>query len=156
MALALSNFSALCGFLPTSRISEFLAFVPEFASLFPADIIARFASGACSPDESGRKAALKDLLSCYAQIDKAEAAAQLKRLVERYQAGQESYEEKDIKSLVLQLHNMYPNDSDIFCAFILNHFNLKPGHAFSVTAGEPHAYITGGAKFSLLIAPGKI
>ncbi|KAG1795260.1 RmlC-like cupin domain-containing protein [Suillus variegatus] len=143
MALALSNFSALCGFLPTSRISEFLAFVPEFASLFPADIIARFASGACSPDESGRKAALKDLLSCYAQIDKAEAAAQLKRLVERYQAGQESYEEKDIKSLVLQLHNMYPNDSDIFCAFILNHFNLKPGHAFSVTAGEPHAYITG-------------
>jgi hypothetical protein len=29
----------------------------------------------------------------------------------------------------------------------MNHFELKPGHAFSVAAGEPHAYITGGEKF---------
>lgn len=143
MALALSDFSALCGFLPTFQVSEFLSFVPEFASLFPPDIIAHFTSVARSPDESECKAALKDLFSYYAQVDKEEASVHVKRLVDRYQAGKESDEEKIVKSLVLQLHEMYPNDSGIFCAFILNHFDLKPGHAFSVGTGEPHAYITG-------------
>ncbi|KAG1811744.1 mannose-6-phosphate isomerase [Suillus subaureus] len=135
MALALSDFSALCGFLPTSQVSKFLSFVPEFASLFPADIIEHFTSVARSPDKSECKAALKDLFSCYAQVDKEEA--------DRYQAGKESDEEKIVKSLVLRLHEMYPNDSGVFCAFILNYFDLKPGHAFSVATGEPHAYITG-------------
>ncbi|KAG1885407.1 RmlC-like cupin domain-containing protein [Suillus subluteus] len=143
MALALSDFSTLCGFLPTSQVSEFLSFVPEFASLFSADIIAHFTSVARSPDKSERKAALKDLFSCYAQVDKEEAAAQLKHLIERYQTGKEADEEKVVKSLVLRLHEMYPNDSGVFCAFILNYFDLKPGHAFSIATGEPHAYITG-------------
>ncbi|KAG2068387.1 mannose-6-phosphate isomerase [Suillus decipiens] len=143
MVLALSDFSALCGFLSTSQVSEFLSFVPEFASLFPADLIAHFTSVARSPNESECKAALKDLFSYYAQVDKEEATVQLKRLVERYQAGKESDEENIVKSLVLQLHEMYPNDSGIFCAFILNYFDFKPGHAFSVATGEPHAYITG-------------
>ncbi|KAG2340864.1 RmlC-like cupin [Suillus weaverae] len=143
MVLALSDFGALCGFLPTFQVSEFLSFVPEFASLFTPNIIAHFTSVARSHDESERKAALKDLFSCYAQADKEEAAAQLKRLVERYQAGKESGEEKIVKSLVLRLHEMYPDDSGVFCAFILKYFDFKPGHAFSVATGEPHAYITG-------------
>ncbi|KAG2362083.1 mannos-6-phosphate isomerase [Suillus spraguei] len=144
MVLALSDFSALCGFLSLSQVSEFLSFVPEFASLFPADLKDHFTSVAHSLNESECKAALKDLFSYYAQVDKEEATAQLKRLVERYQAGKESDEENIVKSLVLQLHEMYPNDSGIFCAFILNYFDFKPGHALSVATGEPHAYVTGG------------
>ncbi|KAG2114539.1 RmlC-like cupin domain-containing protein [Suillus clintonianus] len=143
MVLALSEFTALCGFLPTFQVSEFLSVVPEFASLFPSDIVQNLKSVARSPDESERKTALKELLSSYANVDNEKASVQLKLLVERYRAGQESDEEKTVKSLVLQLHDMYQDDSGVFCAFILNYFNLKPGHAFSVATGEPHAYITG-------------
>ncbi|KAG1732940.1 RmlC-like cupin domain-containing protein [Suillus lakei] len=143
MALALSDFSALCGFLPTFQVSEFLSAVPEFASLFPPELITHFTLVARSPDESERKAALKNLFSSYAAVDKEIASAQLKCLIERYQAGKESDEEKVVKSLVLRLYEMYPDDSGVFCAFILNHFKLKPGNAFSVATGEPHAYITG-------------
>lgn len=147
MALALSDFGALCGFLPTFQVSEYLSAVPEFASLLPNDIVQHFKSVARSPDESERKAALRDLFSSYVRVDNEKASAQLKRLVERYQAGKETDAEKQVKSLVLRLHEMHPEDSGVFCAFIMNHFELKPGHAFSVAAGEPHAYITGGEKF---------
>ncbi|KAJ8597063.1 mannose-6-phosphate isomerase [Rhizopogon salebrosus TDB-379] len=168
MALALSDFGALCGFLPTFQISEFLSAVPEFASLLPRDVVQHFKSVARSPDESERKAALRELFSSYVRVDNEKAAAQLERkaalrelfssyvrvdnekaaaqlksLVERYQAGKETEAEKQVKSLVLRLHEMYPDDSGVFCAFIMNHFELKPGNAFSVAAGEPHAYITG-------------
>jgi mannose-6-phosphate isomerase len=144
MALALSDFGALCGFLPTFQISEFLSAVPEFASLLPRDVVQHFKSVARSPNESERKAALRELFSSYVRVDNEKAAAQLKSLVERYQAGKDTEAEKQVKSLVLRLHEMYPDDSGVFCAFIMNHFELKPGNAFSVAAGEPHAYITGG------------
>ncbi|OJA09656.1 hypothetical protein AZE42_03668 [Rhizopogon vesiculosus] len=47
--------------------------------------------------------------------------------------------ERQDKSLVLWLHGMYPDDNGVFRAFM-----LKPGHTFSVAAGEPYAYVTGG------------
>lgn len=144
MALALSDFGVLCGFLPTFQISEYLSSVPEFASLLPNDIVQHFKSVARSPNESERKAALRDLFSAYVKVDNEQALAQLKRLVERYRAGMETDAERQAKSLVLRLYEMYPEDIGVFCAFIMNHFELKPGNAFSVAAGEPHAYITGG------------
>ncbi|KAG0700581.1 RmlC-like cupin domain-containing protein [Suillus ampliporus] len=143
MVLAVSNFSALCGFLPAFQVSEYLSAVPEFASLFPSDIVQRFKAVARSSDASEPKAALKELFSSYAKVDSEKASAQLKVLVERYQAGKETDAEKIVKSLVLRLYEMYPDDSGVFCAFILNHIKLKPGHAFSIATGEPHAYITG-------------
>ncbi|OAX38366.1 hypothetical protein K503DRAFT_800509 [Rhizopogon vinicolor AM-OR11-026] len=66
--------------------------------------------------------------------------AQLKRLAKRYQAGKETDAEKQVKSLVLQLRRMYPDDNSVFRVSL----DLKPGHTFSVAAGEPYAYITGG------------
>jgi len=143
MALALSDFGVLCGFLPTFQVSEYLSSVPEFASLLPNDIVQHFKSVARSSDESERKAALRDLFSSYVKVDNEQASAQLKRLVERYRAGMETDTERQAKSLVLRLHEMYPEDNGVFCAFIMNHYELKPGNAFSVAAGEPHAYITG-------------
>ena len=146
MALALSDFGALCGFLPTFQVSEYLSAVPEFASLLPNDIVQHFKSVARSPEESERKLALRDLFSSFMKVDDKTASSQLKCLVERYQAGKETDAEKQVKSLVLRLHEMYPEDRGVFCAFIMNHYELKPGHAFTVAAGEPHAYITGGKK----------
>jgi len=146
MALALSDFSALCGFLPAFQISEYLCAVPEFASLIPTDVVQHFQSVARSSDESKPKAALKQLFSSYARVDNDKASEQLKRLVERYRAGKETDDERIVKGLVLRLYEMYPDDSGVFCAFILNYFELKSGHAFCVAPGEPHAYISGGEK----------
>ena len=71
---------------------------------------------------------------------------QLSTLTQRYKAGgaHPEIEGKEIVDLVLKLDSQFPGDIGIFCAFVLNYVELKPGEAIFLGAGEPHAYISGG------------
>ncbi|KAI0366040.1 mannose-6-phosphate isomerase [Pilatotrama ljubarskyi] len=148
MALALTPFQALCGFLPLPRIAEFLAAVPEFAALVPPAIVSQFYSAAASADPTGpqEKAALKDVFSAVMTADPALFRPQLEQLVARYEAGEEGCVlevEREVKDLVIRLHGQFPGDIGVFCAFMLNHLTLEPGQAIFLAAGEPHAYVSG-------------
>ncbi|KAI0360760.1 mannose-6-phosphate isomerase [Trametes cingulata] len=153
MALALTPFQALCGFLPLPRIAEFLAAVPEFAALVPPGIISQFYTAAASADPTGprEKAALKDVFSAVMTADPDVFRPQLERLVRRYEEAEEGEEgrakvhevEREVRELVLRLHGQFPGDIGVFCAFMLNHLTLEPGQAIFLAAGEPHAYVSG-------------
>ncbi|KAI0777609.1 mannose-6-phosphate isomerase [Trametes elegans] len=145
MALALTPFQAMCGFLPLPQIAAFLDAVPEFAALVPRAISDQFMTVASSADPTGprEKAALKDVFTAVMTADAALFQPQLAKLVGRYERGEVSEVEKDVRELVLRLHSQFPGDIGIFCAFILNHLTLKPGEAIFLAAGEPHAYVAG-------------
>ncbi|KIJ63160.1 hypothetical protein HYDPIDRAFT_93144 [Hydnomerulius pinastri MD-312] len=143
MALALSQFHALCGILPAFQVTSYLSSVPEFSSVFPQGLKDRLAAAVKAQDVGGQKDAVKDLLSVLLKAGKAHVEQKVKALVDRYNRGQISHAEGKIKPLIMRLNEMYPGDSGVFCAFLLNHFDLKAGNAFSVAAGEPHAYISG-------------
>ncbi|KAH9950708.1 mannos-6-phosphate isomerase [Amylocystis lapponica] len=145
MALALTPFTALCGFRPLPQIAAYLAATPEFAALSPPAVVAAFAAAAASSDPTGpaAKAALRDLFAAVMTAEDAVFKAQLEQLVRRYEAGGAAAAEAGVAALVLQLHGQFPADIGVFCAFMLNHVSMAPGDAIFLAAGEPHAYVSG-------------
>jgi len=143
MALALTDFKALCGFMPIPRIAEYLQAVPEFNALIDPSLVMEFLSCTDS-SEVEQKAVLKKLFSELMTADVTKIAMQLQTLVARYQSGGQKHVERGVKDLVLTLNEQYPGDIGIFCAFMLNYVQLTPGQAIFLGAGEPHAYVHGG------------
>jgi len=145
MALALTDFEALCGFLPLPDIALYLSSTPEFLALIPQTIVDRFKQLSNSLDPSGpeERAALKDMFSAVMTTEKELFTAQLEKLVQRYESGGAMAQEYKIKELVLRLNSQFPADIGTFCAFMLNYVRMFPGEAIFLAAGEPHAYISG-------------
>lgn len=145
MAIALTPFTGLCGFMPLDQIALHLSSTPEFAGLIPNAISERFLSCASSSTPSGRqeKAALKDVFSALMTADESEVKSELKKLITRFAIGDVRGSEKEVKDLVLRLDKQFPGDIGVFCPFMLNYVKLAPGEAMFLGAGEPHAYVSG-------------
>lgn len=150
MALAITPFTALCGFLPLTQIATYLASTPEFADLIPPAIRDKFLSTSLTetPAHPSAKLALKDLFSAVMTAPEGDFRPQLAILVQRYESGGARAEEAGVKDLVLTLNSQFPGDIGVFCAFLLNYIKLQPGEAIFLAAGEPHAYVSGGMLYS--------
>lgn len=146
MAIALTPFTALCGFLPLPTIATYLSSTPEFAALIPPAIAQKFIEISNSPNPTGpaEKAALKDLFAAVMTAEAALFTTELDKLIQRYTNDGESEAEKGVTELVLTLYTQFPGDIGIFCVFMLNYVKMNPGEAIFLSAGEPHAYISGG------------
>ncbi|KAJ7066652.1 mannose-6-phosphate isomerase [Mycena amicta] len=144
MALALTEFAALCGFMPLPQIAEYLRSTPELTSLIPPAITTDFLALASSttPNGAAEKAALKNVFSAVMTADTTQVESQLDVLVARYNSRPKDIA-PDIVDLVLRLNSQFPGDIGVFCAFLLNYVHLSPGQAIFLGAGEPHAYIYG-------------
>ncbi|EJD06904.1 mannos-6-phosphate isomerase [Fomitiporia mediterranea MF3/22] len=145
MAIALTPFTALCGFLPLPQIATFISSTSEFSCLIPSTIASHFISISTSrtPSGSNEKSALRELFSALMTAPEEKFKEELKKLVTRYKDGREKPEERDVKELILRLEEQFPGDIGIFCSFMLNYVKLNPGEAIFLGAGEPHAYISG-------------
>jgi len=69
-------------------------------------------------------------------------AAQLDALMRRVQSTNEMLR-APVDVLAMRLHEQYPGDVGVFCAYLLNYKKLVPGEALFLGANEPHAYISG-------------
>lgn len=156
MALALTPFAALCGFVPLPTIATFLRTTAELTALIPPTVVAHFLANAPSANPTGpaEKVALKNLFAALMTADEGLVKTQLDLLVARYKAGRTKMSEsQDLVDLVLRLDSQFPGDVGIFCVFLLNYVHLKPGEAIFLGAGEPHAYISGGASLTPSLHP---
>ncbi|SRR5258708_7875206 len=146
MALAITSFTALCGFLPLTGIVTYLNKVPELAALVPQVVLNNFLLVAPTADPSApvAKQALRDVFSAVVTAPTDTFTTQLSRLIERYESLAVHAEEEGVRELVLRLNTQFPNDIGIFCSFLLNYVQLSPGEAIFLGAGEPHAYVSGG------------
>ena len=151
MALALTPFTALCGFLPLENITTYLDKVPELSELIPQDVLANFRRVAptTDPNTPVAKHALRDIFSAVMTAPTAIFTEHLVRLIKRFESGSVHAEEERVRELVLRLNAQFPNDIGIFCSFLLNHVELSPGEAIFLGAGEPHSYIAGGQLLSV-------
>ena len=140
MAIALTDFEGLCGFLPIPDIKTYLRSVPELRALVSEPVTNRF----LSVEGLDEREQLQILFSALMQANPNMARDQLSQLTARYVAQNKR---NDIENLVLNLHKHYPGDVGVFCPFVLNHVQLKVGQAIFLGAGEPHAYISGGMFF---------
>ena len=157
MALAITSFAALCGFLPLPRIVTYLNKVPELAALVPQAILDNFlrvVPTTTDPSAPVAKQALRDVFSAIMTAPTDIFTTQLARLIKRYESLSSVHaEEEGIRKLVLRLNTQFPNDIGIFCSFLLNYVELSPGEAIFLGAGEPHAYVSGGQHHHLSPIP---
>ena len=145
MAIALTPFSALCGFLPVDRIVSYLELVPEFARLIPATVRQAFIISASSHASSlETKKVLKDLFTSLMGSEESHFIPALETLVKRYKTGHVNETESQLADLVIRLYDQFPGDIGVFCPFVLNYVELEKGEAIFLGAGEPHAYVYGG------------
>ncbi|CAG7848148.1 Mannose-6-phosphate isomerase; AltName: Full=Phosphohexomutase; AltName: Full=Phosphomannose isomerase; Short=PMI [Serendipita indica DSM 11827] len=167
MAIALTPFTALCGFLPVDDILNNLRTVPELAALVPPQLvddltIAReqatnlkspplataeaHGGGGVTIDDADRvllKTALKAVFHALMTADPALVKTQLDLLLKRYTHPPPISTEAALVDTIKTVAEQFPGDIGVFCIFFLNLVSLQPGEAIFLGAGEPHAYISG-------------
>ncbi|MFQ6633950.1 hypothetical protein Gotur_011046 [Gossypium turneri] len=145
MALAITEFRALCGFITLQELKEVLEDVPEIVEL----VGTASAKQVMDIDERGgdtadkAKTALRSVFTQLMSASKEMTTKAISKLKSRLllQSQLRSLTEKE--ELVLQLEKQYPGDIGVLSAFFFNYVKLKPGEALYLAANEPHAYLSG-------------
>ncbi|KAH7036846.1 phosphomannose isomerase type I [Linnemannia elongata] len=150
MAIALTDFEALCGFKPLDEISaaldhwlEFWALVGDQAAHEFQEAVKRSqAIEGIKGIKEGRHA-LKALFKTMMTADAAKVKLELDRLVTRLESAGQQYSAGSLEELLLRVHSQFPGDVGLFSFFFLNYIVLQPGQAVFLAANEPHAYLSG-------------
>lgn len=152
MAIAITDFCALCSFRPHADIVHNLQTFAELKEI----VGARAADGYVNAkDDDSKTAALKLCFANLMNASAADIARQLQAMNARFKCDAfKKLNDVRVRQLTRafdKLYAFYPEDVGCFCLFFLNYLELKPGEALFLAANEPHAYISGG-KTALLLA----
>jgi len=149
MALALTRFEALVGFVSPSELAAAFQRVPELATACGPEAAAAVAAAAsAAPGSDAAVAALRSAFGALMSLDSAAAAAAVSLAAARLRGGSGSpggsAPPKDARdALLLRLHEQYPGDVGVLAASMLNYVTLAPGEGVALAANEPHAYLSG-------------
>ncbi|KAI3712938.1 hypothetical protein L1987_71508 [Smallanthus sonchifolius] len=143
MALALTEFEALCGFISSEELDVVLETVPE---------IKEAVGDACADpiltvnNHNGEVKEERDLRSIFTKlmsVDREVISKALSRLINRLVKENETRQLTSKEELVLKLEKQYPNDVGVLAALLLNLVKLELGDGLYIAANEPHAYLNG-------------
>uniref|UniRef100_A0A1J3HN67 Mannose-6-phosphate isomerase n=1 Tax=Noccaea caerulescens TaxID=107243 RepID=A0A1J3HN67_NOCCA len=143
IALAVTHFQALCGFVSLKELKEVIANVPEITELVGSKAADQIFKVHEHDEDENVKSVVRliftQLMSASSNETK-QVISQMKiRLISESQHRELSEKEK----LVLELEKQYPGDVGVISAFFFNYVKLNPGEALYLDADEPHAYISG-------------
>ncbi|XP_039290195.1 mannose-6-phosphate isomerase isoform X1 [Nilaparvata lugens] len=139
LAIALSEFEALCGFRPLAEIKQFMEDVPELRSIIGDEILSELQTLNSDHPRHVLEKCLRVLLTTADDaIEK-----KLSKLISRMKSMDEASRKSVYADLVERCHQYYPGDVGCFGPYFFNHVTLKPGEALYLPASEPHAYISG-------------
>lgn len=136
MAIALTEFEALCGFLPHEGLLQVLDSVPELAQCCGSNLVDRYRAS----DDSGRKEALKNLFTALMTANEDTVTEIIGSMMQRLEDKQPKTSREE---LILRLGTQYPNDVGILSSCFLNYVKMRPGQGLELASNEPHAYLSG-------------
>eukprot|EP01024_Parvocaulis_polyphysoides_P014760 TRINITY_DN1617_c0_g3_i1.p1 TRINITY_DN1617_c0_g3~~TRINITY_DN1617_c0_g3_i1.p1 ORF type:complete len:443 (-),score=67.05 TRINITY_DN1617_c0_g3_i1:486-1814(-) len=140
MALAIQDFSALCGFVTMEELKKALQTTPELTNCVGVKetqaIINSLGEGV--DEKQLLKNAFSSLMTCDSDVVKENVNKLADRLMDM-----DSEEINKKEELVLSLQEDYPGDVGVMAAYFLNLVTLEPGQAMYLPANEPHAYVSG-------------
>ncbi|CAK9210316.1 unnamed protein product [Sphagnum troendelagicum] len=144
MALALTPFEALCGFVTSEELKQAVETVPELQSVLGADKVhdlIELGKNRVNGDEA--KPVLKAAFTTLMTLPKDVVTDSVSALVSRLAQEKEVRQLTEKEELVLQLEKQYPADVGVLSIFFLNYVKLVPGEAVYLDANVPHAYLSG-------------
>lgn len=143
MALAITEFQALCGFVSLGELKIVLKDVPEIVEV----VGSADANQVLDVSEEDGKEKVKSVLqSIFTQLmsaNKEMVSKIITKLKIRLQMESQVRQLTDKEQLVLRLEKQYPGDVGVISAFFFNYVKLNPGEALYLGANEPHAYLYG-------------
>ncbi|KAG9450192.1 hypothetical protein H6P81_010157 [Aristolochia fimbriata] len=142
MALAITEFEALCGFVSVEELKSVLTSVPEIVELV-GSTEEQFFNIKEQDGEDKVKSALQLIFTQLMSTSKDAVSEMVNKMKSRLDVEIKVRELTDKEKLVLRLEKQYPADVGVLAAFFLNYVHLKPGEALYLDANEPHAYIYG-------------
>ncbi|KAF9352280.1 Mannose-6-phosphate isomerase [Mortierella sp. NVP85] len=143
MAIALTEFEALCGFRPLNEISAALGAWPELSDLVGRDAVDTFQNALKEANVDNQRQALKQLYTAVMTAEASTVKERLDSLIHKLTSAGKEYRPQTIEELVLRIHSQFPGDVGVFSLFFLNYVVLQPGQAIFLAANEPHAYLSG-------------
>uniref|UniRef100_A0A0D6R0Q7 mannose-6-phosphate isomerase n=1 Tax=Araucaria cunninghamii TaxID=56994 RepID=A0A0D6R0Q7_ARACU len=144
MALALTEFEALCGFVSAQELKYVLQIVPEIESILGEERTQELVNIELNgqSDDYG-KMSLKNAFTQLMTSDKEAVAEALLKIKKRLNQENQVRTLTPKEQLVLRLEKQYPDDIGVISAFFFNYIKLAPGEALYLDANEPHAYLYG-------------
>ncbi|KAE9595174.1 hypothetical protein Lal_00009326 [Lupinus albus] len=143
MALAMTHFEALCGFITLKELKAVLHTVPEVAELIGAENANLVFQTSDQDSELQLKSVFQTVFTLLMSAKKDKVTDVVNRLKSRLHKESEMRQLTDKEQLVLRLEKQYPADVGVIASFFLNLVKLNPGEALFVGANEPHAYLSG-------------
>ncbi|XP_020578777.1 mannose-6-phosphate isomerase 2-like [Phalaenopsis equestris] len=143
MAIALSEFKALCGFVSVKELKDVLTHVPEILELVGEESAIKFMKIQVVDGNEVVKALLQSMFTTLMTASKEAISEALKKLLSRLGEEQKVRVLTVKEELVLLLEKQYPADVGVIAAFFFNYVKLSPGEALCINANEPHAYVSG-------------
>ncbi|KAL9230097.1 hypothetical protein vseg_005488 [Gypsophila vaccaria] len=140
MALAVTKFEILCGFVGMEDLQKTIESVPEISQLVGSAVVDQIAKIAPEDGEEKAKAALRQLFTQIMSASDLLIAEVLAKLISRLRKKENLTPEE---KLVLRLEEQYPGDVGVLAAFLMNFVTLNPGEALCLGANELHAYVSG-------------
>lgn len=143
MALALTNFEALCGFISLEELKTVVQNVPEVADVVGSLYANRVLDINNQDGEEKVKAVFKSIFTQLMSASKDVISKAVSKLKSRLQMASQVRQLTDKEQLILRLEKQYPADIGVLAAFLFNYVKLNPGEALYLGANELHAYLHG-------------
>ncbi|KAL4179085.1 hypothetical protein AMTRI_Chr13g118320 [Amborella trichopoda] len=143
MALALTEFEALCGFISAEELKGVLSSVPEILDLVGDEAALQLLNIEEGDGEETVKATLQSIFTKLMSADNVVVSEAVSKMKSRLEMEVKERKLTTKEHLVLRLEKQYPVDVGVISAFFLNYLKLQPGEALYLDANEPHAYIHG-------------
>ena len=130
VAIALTDFTALCGFKPLEEINAALATYTQLQTL-------------CNTCKVSNQQQLKEAYKSLMQTPESQLATQFASTLQQINLQQPPESISEAEKLFLQLNAEFNGDIGCFSAFFFNKISLSPGEAIVMRQNEPHAYLSG-------------
>ncbi|XP_072929270.1 mannose-6-phosphate isomerase [Epargyreus clarus] len=140
LAIALTPFTALCGFRTINQIKTFLKKLPELTQMLPEVAVNNLLS---HETQEGSEVILKTVFESLMTKDKETIAQSLNILLDRLDKEDESTQAFLLYSVVQRLHSDFPGDVGCWAPYFMNYMELRPGQAIFLKPNLPHAYLGG-------------
>ncbi|XP_062192263.1 mannose-6-phosphate isomerase 1-like [Phragmites australis] len=143
MAIAITEFRALCGFAGIEELKDVLRTVPEVEGLVGHEDAGKIMS---MKEYDGGNEAKSSLQSAFAKLmtaSKDVVSEAIAKLINRLNTESKIRTLTEKEQLALSLERQYQEDVGVLAALFFNYVKLSPGEALYICANEPHAYLSG-------------
>lgn len=143
MAVALTDFEALCGFVSLEELKGVIKSVPEIVELVGNVEANRLLNIKEQDGEDMVKSVLQSIFTQLMSANKDAVLQSVSKLKSRLTREKKVRMLTEKEQLALRLEKQYPADIGVLSSFFFNYVKLRPGEALHLGANELHAYIYG-------------